>query len=73
MKKKKKKTDGAWHINSTHTPLNCNDNGLLPETYLYLVRKKWQLISEHIKGLLVTAIRSPLIKTLDRIGNTLGL
>ena len=25
---------------TTHTPLNCNDDGLLPETYLYLVRKK---------------------------------
>ena len=40
MKKKKKKRNGAWHINPTHTPLNCNDDGLLPETYLYLVRKK---------------------------------
>ena len=39
-KKKEKKRDGAWHINPTHTPLNCNDDGLLPETYLYLVRKK---------------------------------
>ena len=30
----------AWHINSAHIPLNCNDGGLLPDAYLHLVRKK---------------------------------
>ena len=30
----------AWHINSTHSPLNRDDGGLLPDAYLHLVRKK---------------------------------
>ena len=30
----------AWHINSAHAPLNRDDGGLLPDTYLHLVRKK---------------------------------
>ena len=30
----------TWHINSAHIPLNCDNGGLLPDTYLYLVRKK---------------------------------
>ena len=30
----------AWHINSTHAPLNRDDGGLLPDAYLNLVRKK---------------------------------
>ena len=30
----------AWHINSAHTTLNRDDGGLLPYSYLHLVRKK---------------------------------
>ena len=30
----------AWHVNSAHAPLNRDDGGLLPDTYLHLVRKK---------------------------------
>ena len=30
----------AWHINSAYAPLNCDNGGLLPDAYLYLVRKK---------------------------------
>ena len=30
----------AWHVNSTHAPLNCDDDGLLPDAYLHLVKKK---------------------------------
>ena len=30
----------AWHINSAHAPLNCDDGGLLRDAYLHLVRKK---------------------------------
>ena len=30
----------AWHINSAHAPLNCDDGGLLPDAYLHLVRKR---------------------------------
>ena len=30
----------AWHINSAHTPLSCDDGCLLPDAYLHLVRKK---------------------------------
>ena len=30
----------AWHINSTHAPLNRDNGSLLPDTYLHLVRKK---------------------------------
>ena len=63
----------AWHINSAHAPLNRDDGGLLPDAYLHLVRKKGQLISKHIKGPLVAAIRSPLIKALVRSVETLGL
>ena len=36
-------------------------------------KKKRPLISDHIKGPLVTASRSPLMKALDRIVETLGL
>ena len=63
----------AWHINSAHTPLNRDDGGLLPDAYLHLVKKKVQLISERIKGPLVTAFRLPLMKALDRSVETLGL
>lgn len=31
---------GAWCINSAHVPINNDDGGLLPDTYLHLVRKK---------------------------------
>ena len=47
----------AWHINSAHPPLNRYNGGLLPDAYLYLVRKR-QLISDYIKGPLVAAFRS---------------
>ena len=30
----------AWHINSTHAPLNRDDGGLLPDAYLHLLKKK---------------------------------
>ena len=30
----------AWHINSSHAPLNRDDGGLFPDAYLNLVRKK---------------------------------
>ena len=63
----------AWHINSAHAPLNCDDDGLLPDAYLHLIRKKRPLISDHIKGPLVAAFRSPLMKALDRSVETLGL
>ena len=55
----------AWHINSAHAPLNRDNGGLLPDAYL--------LISDHIKGPLVVAFRSPLMKALDRSVETLGL
>ena len=55
----------AWHTNSTHTPLNIDDGGLLPDADLLFVRKG-QLISERTKGPLVAAFRSPLMKVLDR-------
>ena len=35
-------------------PLNCDDGGLLPDT-----SEKRQLISDHMKGPLVAAFRSP--------------
>ena len=64
----------AWHINSAHAPLNRDDGGLLPDAYLHLVRgKKRQLISDRIKGPLVAASRSNLMKALDRSVETLGL
>ena len=50
--------------------LDRDDGGLLPDAYLHLLG--WPLISDHIKGLLVTASR-PLMKALDRIVETLGL
>ena len=62
----------AWHINSAHAPLNCDDGGLLPDAYLHLVRKR-QLISDCIEGPLIAAFRSPLMKTLDRSVKMLGL
>ena len=62
----------AWHMNSAHALLNRDDGGLLPDAYLHLVRKR-QLISDHVKGPLVAAFRSPLMKALDRSVETLGL
>ena len=62
----------AWHINSAHAPLNCDDGGLLPDAYLHLVGKR-QLISDCIEGPLIAAFRSPLMKALDRSVETLGL
>ena len=34
----------AWHINSTHASLNRDDGGLLPDTYLPLIRQKGLLL-----------------------------
>ena len=48
----------AWHINSTHAHASS---------------EKRLLISDHIKGPLVAAFRSPLMKALDRSVETLGL
>ena len=62
----------ASHVNSAYAPLNRADDGLLPDAYLHLVRKR-QLISDRIKGPLVAALRSPLMKALDRSVETLGL
>ena len=62
----------AWYLNSAHAPLNHDDGGLLLDAYLHLVRKR-QLISDHIKELLVAAFRSPLIKALDRSVERLDL
>ena len=42
-------------------------------TPIYTSSEKGQLISERMKGLLVAAFRSPLMKTLDRSFETLGL
>ena len=53
--------------------LNRDDGGALPDGYLYLVRKKGQLISEYVKGPIVAVIRSSLMKALDRSVETLGL
>ena len=61
------------HINFAHAPLNRDDGGLLPDAYLHFVRKKRQLISDHIKRPFVGAFRSPLMKALDRGVETLGL
>ena len=61
----------TWHNNSAHAPLN-RDGGLLPDAYLNLVREG-QLISERIKGPLVAAFRSPLMKARGRSFETLGL
>ena len=41
--------------------------------YTLSEKKKRPLISDHIKGPLVTASRSPLMKALDRSVETLGL
>ena len=42
-------------------------------TPIYTSSEKRPLISDHIKGLLVAAFRSPLMKALDRSVETLGL
>ena len=41
--------------------------------YIYTLSEKRLLISDHIKGPLVAAFRSPLMKALDRSVETLGL
>ena len=63
----------AWHINSAHALLNREDGGLLPDAYLQLISKKRQLISDRLKGPLVAAFRSPLMKALERSVETLSL
>lgn len=65
----------AWNINSTHAPLNRNNGGLLLDAYVHHVRKKGQLIrvtSEHTREPLVAAIRSLLMKPLNRRVETLA-
>ena len=62
----------AWHINSTHAPLNCDDGSLLPDAYLISLGKR-QLNSDCVKGPLVVVFRSPLMKALDRSGKMLDL
>ena len=42
-------------------------------TPIYTSSEKWQLLSDHRKGPLVAAFRSPLRKALDRSVETLGL
>ena len=42
-------------------------------TPIYTSSEKRQLISDHIKGPLVAAFRSPLMKALERSVETLGL
>ena len=61
----------AWHINSAHTPSNCDNGGLLMP--IYTLSEKKELISDHRKGPLVAGFRSPLMKALDRSVEMLGL
>ena len=56
-----------------HAPLNRDEGSLLLDAYLTPRQKTGQLIREHIKGTLAAAIRSPLIKALDRSVETWGL
>ena len=60
------------HINSAHTPeiVMMAAYFLTP---IYTSSEKKQLISDHIKGPLVAAFRSPLMKALDRSVEMLGL
>lgn len=60
----------AQYINSANTPYNRDDSSFLPDAQLQV---KGQLISKIIKGALVAAIRSALVKALDRSVETLGL
>ena len=62
----------AWHINSTHPPLNCDHGSLLPDAYLISLGKR-QLNSDCVKGPLVVVFRSPLMKALDRSVKMLDL
>ena len=59
----------AWHINSAHAPL-LQVCFLTP---IYTSSEKRPLISDNIKGPLVAAFGSPLMKALDRSVETLGL
>ena len=61
-----------FNFNSAHASLNRVEGGLLPDDCLHLVRKKRQLIWDHIKGPLVAAFSSPLVKAPDRSVETLG-
>ena len=45
----------AWHINSIHAPLNCDDGSLLPDAYLTSLGKR-QLNSDCVKGPLVVTV-----------------
>ena len=55
----------AWHINSTHAPLNCDNGGLLPDEYCISLIDDVTTQSRAV-------LRSPLRKTLDRSVETLG-
>ena len=64
----------AWHINSAHALKKKEMMAAYFLTPIYTSsEKKGQLISAHIKGPLVAAFRSPLMKALDRSVETLGL
>ena len=54
----------AWYINCAHAPLNRDDVGLLL-TSIYTSSGKRQLISDRIRGPLIAAFRSPLMKALE--------
>ena len=61
----------AWHISSTHSPLNHDDGGLLPYTYLRLINNnKCSLESEQKE--LCNNLRSPQMMTLDSSVETTG-
>ena len=60
------------YINSAHTPKNVMMAAYFL-TPIYTSSEKKQLISDHIKGPLVAAFRSPLMKALDKSVETLGL
>ena len=62
----------AWHINFAHAPLNRVMVAYFL-TPIYTLSEKRQLISERIKGPLIAAFRSPLMKALDRSVEMLGL
>ena len=40
----------AWHINSTHAPLNRDDGGLLPDAYLHLINRWCHYPKSSVKG-----------------------
>ena len=61
----------AWHINSAHAPLNRGDGGYCQILNCISLIDDVTTQIEH-KRKHVTALRSPLMKTLDRSVETLG-